>query len=131
MALQRIGEVDRAGLRQITTTWAGDPHPLVRRAAVAGGCEPRLLRTPEDAAHALDLCARVTESLAAVPADRRRDEEVRVLRLALGYCWSVAVAADPTAGLPAFLALDVSGDPDVLWVTRENRKKARLARLLS
>ena len=47
----------------------------------------------------------------------------------LGYCWSVAVAADPVTGLAAFAALDAS-DPDVAWVIAENRKKKRLAALL-
>ena len=55
---------------------------------------------------------------------------MRTLRQALGYCWSVAVAADPEHGLPRFLALSASPDPDVAWVVRENRRKARLARLL-
>lgn len=60
----------------------------------------------------------------------RHDSPVRVLRKALGYCWSVAVAADPSRGLPRFQALAGSTDPDVVWIVRENRKKARLARLL-
>lgn len=54
---------------------------------------------------------------------------MRTLRQGLGYCWSVAVAGDPVTGLEAFAALDVT-DPDVAWVVRENRKKARLRRLL-
>lgn len=55
---------------------------------------------------------------------------MRSLRQALGYCWSVAVAADPVAGMPRFLALGDSTDRDVAWIVRENGKKARLARLL-
>jgi hypothetical protein len=55
---------------------------------------------------------------------------VRTLRQALGYCWSVAVAADPAAGLPRFLALAASPDPDVAWVVHSNRGKARLAGVL-
>ncbi|MBK8470265.1 MAG: hypothetical protein IPL45_10910 [Actinomycetales bacterium] len=42
----------------------------------------------------------------------------------------VAVAADPERGLPRFLALSASSDPDVRWVVRENGRKARLAKLL-
>jgi hypothetical protein len=53
----------------------------------------------------------------------------RVLRKALGCCWSVAVAALPEEGLPRFERLERSTDPDVLWIVRENLKKARLARL--
>jgi hypothetical protein len=55
---------------------------------------------------------------------------VRTLRQALGYCWSVAVAAAPAAGLPRFQALEEYDDRDVAWIVRENRRKARLAKLL-
>jgi len=130
MALQRVGDGDPALLRALVADWVGDPHPLVRRAAVAGVCEPRLLRDPRTAAAALDACAVATASLAAVPPGDRRDPDVRTLRQALGYCWSVAVAGAPDAGLPAFAALRADADPDVAWVVRENEKKSRLRRLL-
>jgi hypothetical protein len=48
----------------------------------------------------------------------------------LGYCWSVAVAADPPNGLTRFIALESTDDADVRWIVRENAKKARLAKLL-
>jgi hypothetical protein len=131
MALQRIGDADPVLLREVTDAWAVGT-PLEQRAAVAGVCEPRLLRTPAAAAHALALCARVTDALRALPASRRRDADVRTLRQALGYCWSVAVAADPAPGFAALAALADSvaaaPDDDVRWVLRENLRKARLAK---
>ena len=130
MALQRLGDADNAGLHDLVSRWAADPDPLVQRAAVAGLCEPRLLREPTDAARAVELCSRITDSLAARPADERRNDDVRALRKALGYCWSVAVAADPSNGLPRFLALSQSGDPDVVWIARQNASKARLMAVL-
>jgi hypothetical protein len=130
LALQRLGDADLARLRRLTLVWAEDADPLVQRAAVAGVCEPRLLRTPESRAHALALCEAVTDSLAASPALERPGDDVRALRKALGYCWSVAVAADPAAGLPLFTVLSGRDDPDLQWIVRENRKKNRLARLL-
>jgi hypothetical protein len=130
MALQRIGDDDPAALRALVTAWAHDPHPLVRRAAVAGVCEPRLLKDPGTAAAALDACAAATASIEALPAGARRDPDVRTLRQALGYCWSVAVAGEPASGLPAFAALRGSTDADVAWVVRENEKKSRLRRLI-
>ena len=60
----------------------------------------------------------------------RGSEGIRVLRQTLGYCWSVAVAADPAHGLEAFRELEADRDPDVQWIARENRTKARLLRLL-
>jgi hypothetical protein len=130
MALQRLGDADLPRLLDLVTSWALDPHPLVQRAAVAGVCEPRLLQTPAAAACAVRVCAQLTQGSAAATTDRRRDAGARALRQALGYCWSVAVAADPAAGLPHFRALAESDDPDVAWIMRENSKKARLAKLL-
>jgi hypothetical protein len=130
MALQRIGDAEPGTLRALVADWVADPDPLVRRAAVAGVCEPRLLRDPATAASALDACAAATAGIAALPAGDRRDPGVRTLGQALGYAWSVAVAGDPTAGLPRFAALRAVADPDVAWIVRENEKKARLRRLL-
>lgn len=130
MALQRLGDADPAAMRALVRTWAADPDPLVRRAAVAGICEPRLLKDPDTAVAALDACAAATDGLVAVPADHRRDPAVRTLRQGLGYCWSVAVAGAPEPGVARFLALENVADPDVAWVVRENRKKARLRRVL-
>jgi hypothetical protein len=131
MALQRLGDADLPRLLRLVHDWVGDRDPLVQRAAAAGMCEPRLLVAPEAAATAVEVCRRATEALAAVPPDRRRDAGVRVLRQGLGYCWSVAVAADPAPGLAAFAELERSDDPDVAWVARENRRKRRMAVLAS
>lgn len=129
MALQRWGDRDLPALQETVLAWADDPDPLVQRAAAAAICEPRLLRRPEDAAVAVEVCRRATDALAARPPAERRADDVRTLRQGLGYCWSVAVAADPQPGLAAFEDLD-TGDDDVAWIVRENLKKKRLSRLL-
>ena len=130
IALQRLGDADLGRLRAIVADWARDDRPLVRRAAIAAICEPRLLADPTTAAAALAACATATAGLLAVPADERRRADVRTLRQALGYCWSVAVAAEPVGGLVAFATLRGQADPDVAWVVRENLRKARLRRVL-
>jgi HEAT repeat protein len=130
MALQRLGDADLPRLLTTVMSWVADPNPLVRRAAAAAVCEPRLLKTGPAAACAIEVCLRATEGLAALPPQRRRDADVRTLRQSLGYCWSVAVAADPAAGLPRFRAMAESGDSDVAWIVRNNSRKARLASLL-
>jgi hypothetical protein len=130
MALQRVGDADLGRLQQIVLDWVEDADPLVQRAAVAAVCEPRLIRKPEAAAVAIRVCQRVTELLCARPADARTLPSVRTLRQALGYGWSVAVAADPAPGLVAFDALRALPDNDVSWIVRENLKKKRLQRLL-
>ncbi|HCS56887.1 MAG TPA: PBS lyase heat domain-containing protein repeat-containing protein [Gordonia polyisoprenivorans] len=129
MALQRWGDDDPDSMAAVAREWADGPGPLLARAAVAAICEPRLLRTPEMAAHAIDVCGRATDVLRAVPDARRRAPDTRTLRKGLGYGWSVAVAADPDAGLPVFDALSQDPDPDVAWVVRSNLGKARLKRI--
>jgi hypothetical protein len=118
MALQRWGDDDFDGMAREAEAW-GDGTPLERRAAAAGLCEPRLLTSPERVRHALDVLERVTPGA-----------HDRTLRKGLGYCWSIAVAADPDQGLPAFERLRESADPDVEWIVRENLKKKRLQRLV-
>lgn len=130
MAGQRIGAASPEGLAGLVGRWLDAGDPLVARAAIAAVCEPPILRpSPSLRAAALDACDRATALLRAVPAERRRDPDVRTLRQGLAYCWSVAVAADPQAGLPRFLAL-ATDDPDVAWLVGQNRAKARLAHLL-
>jgi hypothetical protein len=129
IGLQLWGDRDPRGLTALVRAWADDPDLLVRRAAIAAICEPRLLRTPDAAAVAVDACRRATRGLLAEDPGARRRPDARTLRQALGYCWSVAVAADPAAGLGAFRELD-DADPDVAWIVRENRKKKRLSALL-
>ena len=129
MALQRLGDHDLPRLLEVVQDWVEDPDPLVQRAAAAAICEPRLIAIPSAAAVALRVCERATELLALRPPETRQDREVRTLRQALGYCWSVAIAADPEPGLGRFARLRRSKDPDVIWIVRENLKKKRLARL--
>jgi len=130
IAAQRIGDADPVRLRTLVEGWTSAEDPLVVRCGIAAVCEPRLLGDPTMSTAALAACRRATDFLMAVPSERRRETAVRTLRQALGYCWSVAVAADPVTGLAQFEALPVD-DPDVAWVVRENHKKKRLIRLLA
>jgi hypothetical protein len=130
MALQRAGDDDPERAFTIAEAWAMDPDPLVRRAAVAAVCEPRLLRDPRLARRALTILEKVTAGLSRTDPSERREPATRTLRQALGYGWSVAIAASPEEGLFMFRKLEASEDPDVRWVVKENRKKARLRRIL-
>ncbi len=131
MAVQRACDDDPDRGFRLAEEWAGDPDPLVRRAAVAAVCEPRLLRDRVYAGRALRLLELITADLARIPVDRRRNPGVRTLRQALGYGWSVVIAADPVKGLPVFRKLETVQDKDTAWIVRENRKKARFARAVA
>jgi hypothetical protein len=129
IGMQEAGDTDLAAVQSVVLDWAGDADPLIARAAAATICEPRLLRSAEAAAVAIEVCRRATAVLTALPSASRRSAAARTLRQSLGYCWSVAVAADPRPGLAAFGTLDTT-DPDLEWITRTNRSKKRLAHLL-
>ena len=123
IALQRIGRESTSHLIAEMRTWA-EEGPFVQRAAAAGLCEPALLKKPEDAVHVLEILDRITSSLAAT-ADRKNDG-FRVLRQALGYCWSVAAAAAPDNGRAYFEKWLRTADKDVAWIMESNLAKARV-----
>jgi hypothetical protein len=127
MALQRWGDADVAALARVLEGWAAG-NRYEQRAAAAGLCEPRLLKPREVALSALDLLDSITMTMAG--ADDARGDGFRVLRQAMGYCWSVAVAALPDPGLERFTRWERSTDPHVGWIVRENLKKDRLKRLV-
>jgi HEAT repeat protein len=126
IALQRLGDAALEQLCAIAREWAHG-SPLVQRAAVAAVAEPRLLRDGRLMPVALEVLDAATESVAAAPEHRAPD--VRVLRQALGYAWSVLVAADPPVAWPRFNHWAASDQPDVAWIVHENLKKNRLRRL--
>ena len=98
-ALQIVGTEDLPRLRSIVAQWVGHPDPYVRRAAIAAICEPRLLKDDETRGAALAACEVATASITKLPQAERKDPAMRNLRQALGYCWSVAIAASPRGRL--------------------------------
>src|SRR4029077_2939676 len=124
MALQHLGRHSMPRLLAEMEKWSTE-DPYVQRAAVAGLCEPGLMKEPEHVLRVLRILDRTTRSLAATTA--RKDEGFRVLRQALGYCWSVAAAALPEAGRPLMEKWLRSPDRDVAWVMQSNLAKARMS----
>ncbi len=123
MALQRLGAVDMPALLEEARSWARG-NDFERRAAIAGPCEPALLRDERDVREVLAILATVTEALSG--STDRRSEGFQALRKGLEYCWSVAVAAAPDAGRPAMERWLRDEDPDVRWVMKQNLAKKRL-----
>lgn len=126
MALQAWGDIDADALVDEMEHWAGG-SPLEGRAAMAALCEPRLLRDPRTIARTVAILDRLTASVR--DAVNGRADDVRVLRQALGYGWSVAAAADTMIGLPALELWLSDSNVDVCWIVRQNLTKARLARV--
>jgi hypothetical protein len=145
IALQRWGDADVLAMLDAVEPWARGASSaeagvessraapgsvgvalLEARAAVAAACEPRLLRT----AAAVDACMRILDAATAALVDvaRPRGEPGRVLGAALGYGWSVGIAASPSAVLPGFERWAASPDPDVRRLVRENLAKNRFVK---
>ena len=126
IALQAWGARDLPALLDEMEAWCRGGL-LEQRAALAALCEPALLKKPGEAKRVLGLLDRVTVGLAG--GKDRKNEDFRVLRKGLAYCWSVAVAALPEVGKPIMEKWFASPDEDVRWVMKENLKKNRLARM--
>jgi hypothetical protein len=126
IALQRVGDADIGLLLGTADEWAAGSE-FEQRAALAGICEPRLLKDPGLADRVLAILNRLTDAIER--SGDRGAESFRVLRQALGYGWSVVVAAFPEPGKAAFAGWFGTEDRDVRWILRENLKKKRLTTL--
>jgi hypothetical protein len=124
--LQLAGDQDMTLLLKEMQTWSKG-NWYEKRAAAATLAEPRLLKNPKHAKKVLQLLNEITESMEK--ADSSKNESFRILRQAMGYCWSVVVAALPAVGKPMMEKWLVSQDKDILWIMRENLKKNRLIKM--
>jgi hypothetical protein len=132
MALQRWGSDDFDALAAAMAEWARGSW-LERRAAAAALCEPVLLTDSGRVKAVLAVLEEATRGVSAADPAERSSEQFKALRKGLGYCWSVAVAAAPETGRPAFERMvgqaAAGGDRDLRWIARENLRKRRLERL--
>jgi hypothetical protein len=104
MGLQRWGREDFDGLAAAMAEWASGSW-LERRAAAAALCEPVLLTDAGRVRATLGVLEAATGPVEAAGTEERRSEAFKAFRKGLGYCWSVAVAAAPEVGWPAFEAV--------------------------
>jgi hypothetical protein len=98
-----------------------------KRAAAAALAEPRLLKQPKYAKKALEVLDEITASMES--DTKPKDESFKVLRQAMGYCWSVVVAALVEAGKPGMEKWLDSQNKDIRWLMSENLKKNRLIKM--
>lgn len=126
MALQRFGYADINCLLNEMASWSHGNH-FERRAAIAALCEPGLLGDPGIIVQVLDLLNRITGEI--LDDDHRKSEGFSALRKALGYCWSIAVAADPEAGKSLMEKWFSCKDKDIRWIMKENLNKNRIRKI--
>jgi hypothetical protein len=126
IALQRLGKADMNRLIDAMEAWA-KRGPYAQRAASAGLCEPPLLKDATQVRRVLESLDKITRSMAA--SRERKDAGYRILRQAMGYCWSVAAAAAPAPARSMMERWLRSDDPDVRWIMKANLGKSRMAAL--
>src|SRR5260370_15658277 len=100
---------------------------MEQRAAAAAVREPRSLKKRDEVKRVLQILDHITRSMAATRG--RKHEGFHVLRQAMGYCWSVAAAANPEAARPLLEKWLRSSDPDIARVMKSNLAKARMRAL--
>ena len=126
MALQRLGKVDMQPLLTEMQKWS-EGNWLEQRAAAAALAEPALLHNETDAVAALDILDAITTSMQGITGPK--DEAFKALQKGMSYCWSVVVAAAPTAGKRLMEKWLRGTDPTILRIMQENLKKNRLVRM--
>jgi len=126
IALQAVGDRDMQLLLEEMAKWMRGGW-YEKRAVAAALAEPRLLRDPRIVQRVLMLFDRITVEMEA--ANSPAEEAFKVLRQAMGYCWSVAVAAHPEEGKRLMEKWMSSPNKDIQWVMKENLKKNRLVRM--
>jgi hypothetical protein len=124
--LQLAGDQDMELLLKEMQIWSKG-NWSEKRAAAAALAEPRSLKAPGHVKKVLQILDRITASMES--ADHPKDEAFNVLRQAMGYCWSVAVAALPERGKAMIEKWLNSENKDIRWMMKENLKKNRLVRM--
>jgi len=125
-ALQLIGDQNMDLLIKEMREWS-QGNWYEKRAAAAALAEPRLLNNPQRVIQIMDIFDSITAAITS--AGKPNDESFRICRQAMGYCWSVAVAALPSEGKPFMEKWIRSQNPDVRWIMKENLKKNRLIKM--
>ncbi len=125
IGIQEIAGNDMHAIIDVLEKWM-EGNALERRAVVAALCEPKLLKEVPVVARILRVLGRITMDFER--ADRLTDGQV-ALRKALGYGWSVVVAASPEVGKGAFEAIAGNAGKHIRWIVRENLKKKRMMKM--
>lgn len=126
LGLQEYGRTSLECLLDLMEQWSVGTL-LERRAVVASLCEPGLLVDRDHTGRVLDIMDEIMASILA--QEDRRSTDLKVLRKALAYGWSVVVVAQPSIGKPRMEKWICSQDSDVRWIMKENLRKKRLARM--
>jgi hypothetical protein len=124
--LQLVGDQDMDLLLREMQKWSHG-NWYEKRAVAAALAEPRLLKQTNYAKEVLQVLDEITASMEG--NQESKEEAFKVLRQAMGYCWSVVVAALPETGKPGMEMWLDSQNKDIRWMMKENLKKNRLIKM--
>jgi hypothetical protein len=122
MAIQEISTDKLSVTLTNLESWIAGNH-YEQRAVVAGLCEPKLLGDKILNKKILKIMQAITRSMDHNNTLNASEES---LRKALGYGWSVVIAAIPNEGKIIFEKLFDLHGKHISWIIRENLKKNRL-----
>lgn len=123
MALRMIGKKKIQRLLDYADNWVNGSF-LDQRVAIVALCEPDFLNNREVTLAVLELLDWVTATM--IENDDQQDEGYEILKEALSYCWSVAVAALPEKGKPMMERWMKERHPVITVIMKENLQKERL-----
>ncbi len=125
MSIQEISFHDmKASLQNLEPMIKGNYYE--QRAVVAGLCEPKLLKDKDINDQILKIMEKITNNM---DHDKKLSPAEDSLRKALGYGWSVIIAASPKNGKLHFEKLFSLTGKHISWIIRENLKKNRLIKM--
>ena len=126
LGLQNLGLKDLDSLYSIFDSWE-NANLLEKRCIAATLCEPALIKTGEKAEKILGV---LNEYMEIIEMEKNvKSDEYKVFKKSMGYCISVAVAANPEKGKEFFEAWMRSPNSEVRWILSENLKKDRLRKM--
>ena len=126
MGIQEIAENKMDEIIKSLKKWVKG-NELEQRAVVAALCEPKLLKNKTTTIEVLQILDEITRGFNAI--DGKINESQTTLRKALGYGWSVAIAAIPPEGKAAFESIASNTNKHVRWIVKENLTKNRLLKM--
>ena len=98
-----------------------------RRAMIAGLCTPRLQLIETISRETAFILEQLMKDVLAWQG--KLSEEQKALRKALGYCWSIAIEANPSQLKPLFKKYYKYENKNIIWILKSNLKKNRLVKL--
>jgi len=126
LGFQNLGLKDLDKLYSTFESWE-NANLLEKRCIAATLCEGALIKTQEMAEKILGV---LSEYMELIELEKNvKSEEYKVLKKAMGYCISEAVAASPEKGKEFFEEWMRSPSSEIRWVLSENLKHDRLRKM--